>query len=307
MSEYDEIFNIKAHEDVMQIVSSFTATKENVHELYELTIHNALYEDPDYYFSGDYNNQFIKEFNDTTKDFDNFVRIYVKLLIISNYINYMFNYALENNIKLIYTFKNDICMGDDANIDGFENLPDDVKNVFYIITKGLNVICNSYNYYTPVLMISRDYNNHSVCPYLKVFYQHFIEMNQERINSINENNKVIEESITEEIIVEDVKKPENKKNKKTIKPENKKNNSTSIDNDMVVNDIVKNIATQMNSYWIDDDFEWKTIHSYELFGISDETKSLIIKKLIKKFDIKLIFDCDTQDRYIINIRIKSIL
>lgn len=300
MTENDQYVIQLRNNDIESLLYSNELTNINCNLILEYIKDLDLFQDIEYNFKDEKNRIMIEDFNKTEfMSYKEFEHVYAVTNLIPSYTTFFLDYViLTKKIHLPELFNEENVFDND--FEGFEKIPEDIKNIFYALTttykKILDVLSPNDDSKSSKMI---NINGHNISYMTKVYYMVYYNVFYSKgILSNGEPNNI---SIIKEKSTENVKdrKTVSKKKKSENKIQQEQNSQEILD----LNVFVKNISSTMTEYWMNDDYSWKEIQE-NLSLLQDSDKLEIFSKLQNKFDIDYSYDMKNKS-FVLKLKIKN--
>lgn len=300
MTENDQYVIQLRNNDIESLLYSNELTNINCNLILEYIKELDLFQNIEYNFEDEKNRLMLEDFNKTEyMSYREFEHVYAVTNLIPSYTMFFLDYAILTKNTILPELFDEENIYDDSSFAGFENIPDDIKNIFYALTttykKILEVLSPNDDSKSSKMI---NIGDHSISYMTKVYYMVYYSVYYSK--GILSNGKPNNVSTIKE------KKVEGIKEKKSVLKKKKSENIILEQNDQENLDLsvfVKNISSTMTEYWMNDDYSWKEIQE-NLGLVQDAAKLEIFSKLQNKFDIDYSYDMKSKS-FALKLRIKN--
>lgn len=309
MTENDEYIIQLRNNDIEQLFYNNDITNNNCALMFEYIRESGLYSNIEYNFEDIKIRAMLEDFNKSEyMAYSDFEKAYVIVNLIPSYTTFLLDYVVSTGTELLPLFDEKTAC--DNSFEGFNELPENIKSIFLILTtvyeKILSVFALNNSGPSSKIIKTGDYSISLISKayylyYYQVYYSKGYLSNGNLIkNNIEENNDD-DENIPEVEIKKETKDKTKKRKNTNTKPPIEDSAKQSIYKS--VDDYIKNISSIMSNYWMEDDYTWKEM-DIDLYGLPDIEKTSIFDKLQKKFDVDFSYDVK-KSTYIFKIKIRD--
>ena len=304
--EADDIINNGKYEDIRSLINTQNITPNIALSLYDMIKQYGYYEDIQLKFADPYNLLMMESYcSSQLMTQSDFLNAYGIKNLLPSYLYSLLDIYVRQGNKLKNTFSTDL-----ETINGFEDLPEDIKNIFYIASSVSKLIAEVFSEGVNKQKYIASQSGAEISTYVKNLYVTYFEFfysngvtsdNQPLSSNDIENDNTETTSETSEKSKKSTPRRKTLTKKEKVKVEEEKPEVIeTVSND----DIYESVMDVMTECWKKNDKTWKEFSHLPFYGMSDSDKKTVLENLSEKFELKLCIDTKTFDRYTLHIKLK---